>query len=85
MQFFKQANIPRGCVFCSRVLEAVDGDQTIGVVKGEARTVLTDAFDNGVVLFVVWNIDTVSKDVDVRYWEIEPPNEFLETFLRTIL
>ena len=88
-----------GSVFCSHVMESVDGDRTRGVMNGEARTFLTDgtlitaphrgtfkrdkstiklfftdAVDNGAVNFVVWNIDVLSKNVDVSYWEIESPN-----------
>lgn len=88
-----------GSVFCSHVMESVDGDRTRGVMNGEARTFLTDgtlitaphrgtfkrnksaiklfftdAVDNGAVNFVVWNIDILSKNVDVSYWEIESPN-----------
>ena len=31
-----------GSVFCTHVLESVDGDRTRGVLSGEARTFLTD-------------------------------------------
>ena len=31
-----------GSVFCTHVLESVDGDRTRGVLRGEARTFLTD-------------------------------------------
>ncbi len=31
-----------GSVFCTHVLEAVDGDRTRGALSGEARTFLTD-------------------------------------------
>ena len=87
-----------GSVFCSHVMESVDGDRTRGVMSGEARTFLTDgtlittphrgtfkrdksniklfftdAVNNGAVNFVVWDIDLLSKNVQVSYWEIISP------------
>ncbi|MBT7561598.1 hypothetical protein PQY67_04745 [Pseudomonadales bacterium] len=32
----------------------------------------TDAVDNGAVNFVMWDVNILSKDVDVKYWEINP-------------
>ena len=87
-----------GSVFCSQVMESVDGDRTRGVMGGEARTFLadgtlitshhrgtfkrdksniklffTDAVNNGAVNFVIWDIDLLSKNVQVSYWEIISP------------
>ena len=31
----------------------------------------TDAVNNGAVNFVIWDIDILSKSVEVRYWEID--------------
>ena len=87
-----------GSVFCSHVMESVDGDRTRGVMSGEARTFLTDgtlittphrgtfkrdksniklfftdAVNNGAVHFVIWDIDLLSKNVQVSYWELISP------------
>ena len=87
-----------GSVFCSQVMESVDGDRTRGVMGGEARAFLddgtlitshqrgtfkrdksniklffTDAVNNGAVNFVIWDIDLLSKNVQVSYWEIISP------------
>ena len=32
----------------------------------------TDAVDNGAVNFVIWDVNILSKDVVVKYWEIKP-------------
>ena len=32
----------------------------------------TDLVDNGAVNFVMWDVNILSKDVDVKYWEINP-------------
>ena len=34
----------------------------------------TDAVDNGAVNFVMWDVNILSKDVDVKYWEVNPTN-----------
>jgi hypothetical protein len=33
----------------------------------------TDATNHGVVNFVIWDIDILSKAVSVRYWEVKSP------------
>ena len=42
--------------------------------KSAIKLFFTDAVDNGAVNFVVWDIDILSKNVNVSYWEIESPN-----------
>ena len=32
----------------------------------------TDAVDNGAVNFVIWDVNILTKDVDVKYWEVNP-------------
>ncbi len=34
------------------------------------RVYFTDAVDNGAVNFVMWDVNILSKEVDVKYWEI---------------
>ena len=42
--------------------------------KSKIKLFLTDAVNNGAVNFVIWDIDLLSKNVKVRYWEINPPS-----------
>ncbi len=39
--------------------------------KSNIRLFFTDAVNNGAVNFVIWNIDILSKSVEVKYWEID--------------
>ena len=39
--------------------------------KSKIRLFFTDAVNNGAVNFVIWNIDILSKSVEVKYWEID--------------
>ena len=32
----------------------------------------TDAINNGVVNFVIWNVDVLTKKVSLKYWEVKP-------------
>ena len=34
----------------------------------------SDAVNNGAVNFVIWDVDILSKKVQVRYWELKPAN-----------
>jgi hypothetical protein len=48
-----------------------------GTFKRENSTLkvfFTDAVNNGAVNFVIWDIDILTKDVKVSYWEISSPN-----------
>ena len=85
-----------GSVFATHALTSVDQARTRGVIRGEARTFLsddtfittphcgtfvrrgsslmiyfTDAVNNGAVNFVMWDVDILSKKVELRYWELE--------------
>ena len=42
--------------------------------KSKIKLFLNDAVNNGAVNFVIWDIDLLSKNVKVRYWEINPPS-----------
>lgn len=37
----------------------------------KVRSYFTDATNQGVVNFVMWDIDIITKHVAVRYWEVE--------------
>ena len=39
--------------------------------NSKIKVFFTDAVNNGVVNFVIWDIDILSKAVDVKYWEID--------------
>ncbi len=39
--------------------------------NSKIKVFFTDAVNNGVVNFVIWDIDIISKAVDVKYWEID--------------
>jgi hypothetical protein len=41
--------------------------------KSNIKLFFTDAVNNGAVNFVAWNIDLLSKNVQVSYWEINAP------------
>ena len=38
--------------------------------NSKIKVFFTDAVNNGVVNFIIWDIDILSKAVDVKYWEI---------------
>lgn len=42
--------------------------------KSKIQLFFTDAVNNGAINFVIWDIDLLSKNVKVRYWEVNPPN-----------
>ena len=42
--------------------------------KSKIKLFFTDAVNNGAVNFVIWDIDLLSKNVKVRYWEVNPPS-----------
>jgi hypothetical protein len=42
--------------------------------QSKVREYFTDAVNNGAINFVIWDIDLLSKHVDVSYWEIKAPN-----------
>lgn len=37
----------------------------------KVRSYFTDATNQGVVNFVIWDIDVITKQTAVRYWEVE--------------
>jgi hypothetical protein len=37
----------------------------------KAKSYFTDATNQGVVNFVMWDIDIITKQVAVRYWEVK--------------
>ena len=39
----------------------------------KACSYFTDATNQGVVNFVIWDIDIITKTVAVRYWEVKSP------------
>ncbi len=39
--------------------------------KSNIKLFFTDAVNNGAVNFVIWDIDILSKSVQVKYWEID--------------
>ena len=38
--------------------------------RSKIRIYFTDLVNNGAVNFVIWDIDILTKDVDLRYWEV---------------
>ena len=41
--------------------------------KSNIKLFFTDAVNNGAVHFVIWDIDLLSKNVQVSYWELISP------------
>jgi len=39
----------------------------------KACSYFTDATNQGIVNFVIWDIDIITKTVAVRYWEVKSP------------
>lgn len=42
--------------------------------KSKIKLFFTDAVNNGAVNFVMWDIDLLSKNVNVKYWEVIAPS-----------
>ncbi|MBH74130.1 MAG: hypothetical protein CMM57_10860 [Rhodospirillaceae bacterium] len=38
--------------------------------RSKIRIYFTDLVNNGAVNFVIWDIDILTKDVDLRFWEV---------------
>ena len=41
------------------------------VVNQPTTIAITDATSTGVVNFVVWDVDLITKQVELKYWEVE--------------
>jgi hypothetical protein len=43
--------------------------------QAKLRVYFTDACNNGAVNYVLWDIDILTKEVDVCFWEVRPADE----------